>query len=75
MSMIQNLFKSFLSKDSYGGMERESRSWMVQCPHCKYERSVWEMGGIRWGAAGRPSTYKLCVSCRQLGWHTIQKRS
>lgn len=34
-------------------MEAESRSWMVQCPNCKYEQSYWDMGGIRWGALGR----------------------
>ena len=33
-------------------MEAESRQWMMQCPNCNFERSVWEMGGVRWKSAG-----------------------
>ena len=31
-------------------IERESREWLVSCPRCGYERSVWEMGGVRYRA-------------------------
>ncbi len=33
-------------------MEAESRQWIMRCPNCIFERSVWEMGGVRWKSAG-----------------------
>jgi len=55
-------------------MEAESRAWMVRCP-CGFERSVWDMGGIRWKAAGKPRQYMLCQSCGKLSWHTIYRKN
>ncbi|WDQ15241.1 phage terminase large subunit family protein [Rhodopirellula sp. P2] len=28
-----------------------SKKWMIRCPHCHREQSVWDVGGIRCGAA------------------------
>lgn len=74
MSTIQSIVKALVSRESYANMEKESRSWMVQCPNCKSERSIWDMGGIRWGASGKPRTYQLCFHCNQPGWHVIYKK-
>jgi DNA-directed RNA polymerase subunit RPC12/RpoP len=52
-------------------MEAESRAWMVQCPHCGAERSVWETGGIRYRAAGTSRRYMRCPACGRRGWHRI----
>ncbi len=55
-------------------MEAESRSWMARCPHCCAEKSVWELGGIRWKAAGSPSTLLRCQACGKTAMHTITRR-
>ncbi len=73
-SSIQKLFKFFLPKDLADDMEAQSRSWKVQCENCKYERSVWEMGGIRWKAAGNPRVYRVCPQCGVKGWHLVYRR-
>jgi DNA-directed RNA polymerase subunit RPC12/RpoP len=52
-------------------MEAESRAWMVQCPHCGFERSVWDTGGIRYKAAGTSRNYMRCPSCGKRGWNKI----
>ena len=52
-------------------MEAESRAWMVQCPHCGFERSVWETGGIRYKAAGTSRKYMRCPNCGKRGWNRI----
>jgi hypothetical protein len=54
-------------------MEAESRSWMVRCD-CGFERSVWDMGGIRWKARGRSRNYLKCPGCGQYTWHTITRK-
>ena len=55
-------------------MEAASRQWMVQCPNCRYEKSVWEWGGIRYKAAGEPRWYRRCPNCGKRGWHKVYKR-
>jgi hypothetical protein len=51
-------------------MEAHSRAWMVRCS-CGFERSVWEMGGIRWNAGrGRPRWFAECPQCGRRSWHT-----
>ena len=52
-------------------MEAESRAWMVQCPKCGSERSVWDMGGIRYKAAGTSRWLKRCPSCGRLVWMKV----
>ncbi|MBE0681785.1 MAG: hypothetical protein IH589_07700 [Anaerolineales bacterium] len=47
LSFLQKFFKAILPADSFDEMKKESNSWMLQCPNCKHERSIWEMGGIR----------------------------
>jgi transposase-like protein len=74
MSAIQGLFSAFLSKAAAADMEAESRSWRVRCPSCGLERSIWEMGGIRWKAAGNPRRRVRCPQCGKSGWHTVYRR-
>ena len=74
MSATQRFFATVLPASWARSMEAESRAWMVRCP-CGFERSVWDMGGIRWKAAGKPKQYLLCRSCGQLNWHTIYRKA
>lgn len=74
LSFTQKLIQMFSSKQSFEGMQNESATWMVQCLNCKYEKSIWEMGGIRSGASGKPKTYMKCSNCNQRHWHQIYKK-
>ncbi len=74
LSFWQRVSKSFLSESTFEDMKIESNSWKVQCPNCKYERSVWEMGGIRWKAAGNPKVLRICPNCDQQGWHLVYQK-
>jgi len=72
MSLIQKFFVWFLPRRWAESMEAESRRWMVRCP-CGFERSFWDLGGIRWKAAGNERRYLRCPQCRQRHWNTISK--
>ncbi len=74
-SLVQKLFKAILSQDKFEDAERESRLWVLQCSNCKYERLVWDMGGIRWKAAGNPRVDRLCPNCNQKNWHLMYKKT
>jgi hypothetical protein len=57
-------------------MEAESRTWMVRCRPCGFERSLWELGGIRWKkkGLGKTWTWGRCPQCGKLGVHPISRR-
>jgi len=44
-------------------IERESREWRVRCPGCLRETSIWDLGGVRYKAAGNPSRRLSCPHC------------
>lgn len=75
MSGIQRFFKAIVSKSTFQKMEAESRSWILKCPNCNYETSVWERGGIRYKAAGTPKRLMVCSNCGQKNWHLIYKKT
>jgi rRNA maturation endonuclease Nob1 len=74
MSGIQNFARKFLPASWAASMEKESREWMLRCQGCGAERSVWEMGGIRWKAAGNPTRLMHCGHCGALTRHTTYKK-
>lgn len=73
--VLRSLIQMFVSKETFAAMEAESKVWMAQCPNCKFERSIWDMGGIRYKAAGNPKIYQVCPNCIQRQWLTIYKKS
>jgi hypothetical protein len=72
MSFIQRLFTRILPRSWAEGMEAESRRWVLRCP-CGFGRSIWELGGIRWKAAGSKRILRRCARCGKTGWHTLEK--
>jgi predicted RNA-binding Zn-ribbon protein involved in translation (DUF1610 family) len=73
-SGVQKLFTGMFSPSTAADMEAHSRAWMLQCPKCGYERSIWDMGGIRYKATGKSRNYMRCVSCGERSWHKMYKR-
>lgn len=73
MPFVRNLFLKLVSEERAAAIEKESRQWVMQCP-CGYERSVWDMGGLRYKAAGSPKRLTRCPSCRNREWHTLVRR-
>jgi hypothetical protein len=75
MSFVQTLLTSILPRSWSAEMEKESRAWMARCEGCRHERSIWDMGGVRWKAAGTPRRLLLCPQCRRATWHVIHRPS
>ena len=73
MSFLQELLRAIVPRRWMDEMEAESRSWMLRCNTCGLERSVWETGGVRWKAAGRPSRWMRCPQCGRATWHTLHR--
>lgn len=75
MSRIQQFFTRFVPRSWAAAMEEESRAWMVRCPYCGFERSIWELGGIRWKASGSKRIWAHCPHCGQRGWHAVSRQA
>jgi hypothetical protein len=74
MSFVQRLFTAILPRGMVESMEKESRSWMARCSTCGLSRSIWDLGGIRWGAAGNPRRRLHCLKCNAMAWHVIEQK-
>jgi len=55
-------------------IESESRDWVMRCT-CGAETSVWEMGGIRYKAAGNPLRNGRCGKCGNVFVGQLYRRS
>ena len=74
LSRIQRFFKAIFPESWGRSMEADSRRWMMRCK-CGFEKSIWDMGGIRWKARGESRNYMRCVACGERSWHTLYRKS
>ncbi len=72
-SGLQRFVTRFVDAETAAAIEAHSRGWRVRCPHCGFERSIWDLGGIRYRATGRPRMLGRCPQCGRLGWHKVEK--
>lgn len=72
MSWIQRFLLAVLPASWGRSMEADSRRWMIRC-RCGFERSVWDVGGVRWKARGNSRNYMRCPSCGERSWHTMYR--
>ena len=72
LSSMQRMLQRHTSPELFAAMQRESRLWKAQCPHCRADTTdIWTMGGVRYKAAGEPRRRARCPRCGQTGWQRI----
>jgi len=71
MGLIKKILKAILPSSTLASMEAESRKWIVKCKTCGTERSIWEIGGIRYSAKGSKTTYIGCDFCGRYRLHSL----
>ncbi len=65
-----------LMRSRAAAIERESREWLVICPNCGLERSLWDIGGVRYGARSRGKRLGVrCPTCGKRSMHPVEHRS
>ncbi len=73
LSRTQRFFTRFVDSETAAAMEAHSRAWLVQCPKCGFERSIWDLGGIRYKATGNQRNLGRCPACGKRSWHKVHK--
>ena len=66
MSGLVHRVVRWLPPSWQSAIERESREWRARCPKCLHETSVWELGGVRFKAAGNCTRSIKCAHCSTL---------
>lgn len=51
---MRRFFKTFFP-EMFEKMKAESQTWIMHCPNCGQQTSVWDAGGLRYMAKGEPS--------------------
>jgi hypothetical protein len=74
MSRVQAFFLAIMPRSIGKAMEKESRLWTMHCAQCASEMSIWDAGGIRYLAAGRPWRGRYCPKCARWRWHEVYKK-
>lgn len=74
MSRIQRLIMKLVPARWAQEMEADSRRWMLTCQTCGLERSIWDIGGVRWKATGKTRVTVHCPHCGRLRNHTATYR-
>lgn len=68
VSLYQKLHQLFTSREKFEAIQKESRQWFLACTSCGHqsEKSIWEMGGIRYKAtsAGKRTSI-FCSQCQR----------
>lgn len=70
VSKTRGFILRFMSAKTRLAAETESRAWIATCGQCGRQRSVWDLGGLRYKAKGEP---KIRVACEQCGHHGMQR--
>ncbi len=74
LSLVQRIVLR-LMPGSAEAIERESRQWIATCPKCGRERSIWELGGVRYKAWSRGLKMGFrCDSCGRFSMHRVERR-
>jgi len=73
MGLVRRLITAIVPKRWADAMEADSRRWVMRCK-CGHETSIWEMGGIRYKAAGNPWTMGRCGKCGKTIWGRLYRR-
>ena len=73
-SFGQRVAKRILPESWFQKIEHDSRCWIYKCTNCGHERSVWDMGGIRYrGLPTRKLT--VCTKCKKTGLANVTHKS
>ncbi len=72
LSLAQKITKFFASASLFEKMKADSMLYRFTCA-CGKETSIWEIGGIRYKAYGKPTTGVKCPHCGKFSMRKIYK--
>ena len=74
LSFAQKIAKWFSSAKMFEKLKEESMRYYFVCSSCNKESNIWEIGGIKYKAAGKPLTGIKCPHCGKFAMQKILKK-
>jgi hypothetical protein len=74
LSLAQKIAKALTSAATFEKLKEESIRYYFVCASCKKESNIWEIGGIKYKAAGKPLTGIKCPGCGKFAMQRILKK-
>jgi hypothetical protein len=69
---MQRMLERHSSPELFAAMQRDSRLWKAECPHCQADTTdIWEIGGVRYKAIGEPGNRIRCPRCGRTRWMRV----
>ena len=72
LSTTQKIVKFFSSPSKFEKIMYESKLYRFDCD-CGQTASIWDIGGIRYKAYGKPTTMVKCPHCKKIAMRKIYK--
>ncbi len=72
LSFIQRVTKFVCNSGKFEEIMKESKQWKFKCS-CGQISNIWEIGGIRYKAAGNPSKGLVCPFCKKFSMQKLFK--
>lgn len=71
--LLRNIVLAAMPQSWRMSAQADSKSWITDCTACGHRGNVWELGGVRWKAAGKPVTGFRCIGCGKFRMQRIHK--
>ena len=72
LSTAQKIVKFFISSSRFEKIMNESKLYKFDCS-CGKQSNIWDIGGVRYKASGKPLTWIKCPYCGKASMKKIYK--
>jgi hypothetical protein len=72
LSTAQKIVKFFSTTSKFEKIMEESKRYKFDCK-CGNTSNIWEIGGVRYKAVGKPTTLVKCPYCGKIAMRKIYK--
>ena len=66
--------RAVLSERAFEAVQNGTRQWLFECS-CGHKADLWEMGGVRFKAAGEPRQWTACQGCGKITWQKVRRKT
>ena len=74
--MLRIILQKLLSEKQFEKIKESSKKWLSICTKCGYSVSVWDSGGIRFGAASKGKrVLGYCPDCKSKRVFKVEKKN
>lgn len=74
MAAKHRFLKLILPTRAYEAVKDRTKLWLIECK-CGHKRDLWDLGGVRYKAIGKPLRLLKCPKCGKTTWQKIRKKT